>query len=263
MYFEDNSFFGILIQARSNSSRLRGKIFLPLTIQNQTRTVLEWIYFRVQLSQIKKVYLIIPEEDIELREFCIKNKLPFLMGPLEDVRERYIQAGETLNLKYIIRVTADNPFVEPSLIVPTLYHLVKKKLDLFSFIRLPIGVSVEGFTLEALKKNKDSYKENFYREHVSLHIKKNPNQFRFEHLKCKKFENFYKKKLKTIKDKNQYLFFKTTLPRLTLDEALDYETFKEIYPKLNLYFSILDVINLYFSEPELFLRNIHVEQKKY
>ncbi len=263
MFIEDNSSFGILIQARSNSTRLEGKIFLPLTIQNQTKSVLEWIYFRVQLSKIKNLYVIIPEEDLVLIEFCKKHNLSFLTGPLEDVRERYIQTAEFLNLKYIIRVTADNPFVEPSLIIPTFLQLLEKKLDLFSFIGLPLGVSVEGFTLDALKRNKELYQENLYKEHVSLHIKKHPNQFRFEHQIFKKFELYLRKKLLSIKDKNQYIFFKNTLPRLTLDEPLDYETFKEIYPKLNIQFTIFDVMDLFFSKPELFLKNLYVEQKRF
>lgn len=254
---------GILIQARTTSSRLPGKIFLTLTIENETKTILEWIYFRLNFTNLKKIYFVIPEEDKELIKFCKKNEFPFLLGPLNDVRERYIRSAKFLNLKYIIRVTADNPFLEPLLIRPTLKNLIIKKLDLFSFIGLPLGVSTEGFTFDALTRYNDLYNEDFYKEHVSLHIKKNPDKFLFEHQKFMEFEEYYQKKLLEISDINKKEFLKNHLPRLTLDEPLDYETFLEISKRLKIHFTVFDIIDLYFSSTEIFLKNLYVEQRKF
>lgn len=265
MSFLDNYYneSGILIQARSNSSRLPGKIFLTLTIENQTKTILEWIYFRLNFTNLKKIYFVLPEEDQELIKFCKKKEIPFLLGPLDDVRERYIRSAKFLNLKYIIRVTADNPFLEPLLIEPTLKNLITKKLDLFSFIGLPLGVSIEGFTFDALTRYNDQYNEQFYKEHVSLHIKKNPDKFSYEHQKFIEFEKYYQKKLLEVSDPNKKEFFTNHLPRLTLDEQLDYETFLEISKNLKINFTIFDIMDLYFSKTEIFLKNLYVEQRKF
>ncbi|MFN3603575.1 MAG: cytidylyltransferase domain-containing protein [Leptonema sp. (in: bacteria)] len=262
-FWDNNKDTGILIQARSNSTRLPGKIFLPLTIQNTTKSVLEWIYFRLKMSKIDLIYFIIPEDDEGLITFCKNKDLPFLKGPLEDVRERYIQTAKKLKLKYIIRVTSDNPFVEPLLVIPTLKNLIEKKLDLFSYIGFPLGVSIEAFTLDALQKFKQEFNETIHKEHVSLHIKKNPDKFKIEHSYYEDFVKYYQNKISRILDQNLANFYRQNLPRLTLDESLDYETIDLIYKELNLNFTIFDVMDLYFSKPDLFLKNLHVQQKKF
>jgi len=248
----------ILIQARTTSRRLPKKVLLPLTLENQTKSVIEWIYQRLKKTPLPLIFFVIPEEDILLENFLKERNIPFFKGPLEDVRKRYILAAKELNIDIIVRATADNPFVEPELVLPTLEILIKNSLDLFSFIGLPIGVSIEAFTLDALIKGEE-YGELIYKEHVSLHIKKNLDIFKVFHQEYLPFLEYYQQKLNQVKNKNNFNF----MPRLTLDEKEDYEVFKKVYRRLKKDFTIFDVIDLYFDEPELFKGNINVKQRQF
>ncbi len=252
---------GILIQARTTSERLPNKVLLSLEDNNNvSRTVIEWIYERLKLSFFPKIYYIIPHDDDTLKRFLNEKEIPYLTGSLNNVRNRFIKSAEILNINYIVRVTADNPFVEPLLVEPTLMHLIKNNLDLFSFINLPIGVSIEAFTYNALIQGEKQFNDSKYQEHVSLHIKKHPEVFRFEHKDYYPFKIYLSNKMNFLSNqKNEFNI--QPLPRLTMDELDDYEVFKNVYKKLKPFFHIYDVMDLFFEQPELFQNNVHVKQK--
>ncbi len=196
---------GILIQARTTSERLPNKVLLYLKLENITKSVIEWIYIRLKKTNIKKIYYIIPDDDIILQNYIKERSIPYLTGSLNNVRRRYIDCAKKLNIQYIIRVTADNPFIEPELVHPTLQELIGNGLDLFSFTGLPLGVGIEGFTLNALENYKD--KNPIYEEHVSLHIKKHPEYFKVQHKEYSPFIEYYNQKLKNIHSSIEFEFF--------------------------------------------------------
>lgn len=254
---------GILIQARSFSERLPGKVFLPLTSREGiTKSIIEWIYFRLQKTSLP-VYVIIPEEDYALRAFLEEKNLPYKTGDHEDVRKRYIEVAEELDLEIIVRATGDNPFVAYETVLPTIENLISLELDLFSFIKLPLGMAVEAFTLSALKTHVPGYDSPIYREHVSLHIKKNPQHFHVMHWGYRNFLHYFHSKLLEVTSPKEKAFFSSTLPRLTLDQKEDYEVFKNVYPLLPEGFQIYDVMDLYFASPEIFSQNRNVVQRRF
>ncbi len=267
MFFSDSNLFtnredtGILIQARTTSERLPNKVLLSLKLENITKSVIEWIYIRLKKTNIKKIYYIIPDDDIILQNYLKERSIPYLTGSLLNVRKRYIDCAKKLNIQYVIRVTADNPFVEPELVHPTLKELIANKLDLFSFNGLPLGVGVEVFTLNALENYNDN--NPIYEEHVSLHIKKHPEYFKVQHKEYFPFMEYYNQKLKNIRSSIEFEFFQKNLPRLTLDQIEDYKVIQEVYNKLKVDFTIYDVIDLYFEKPYIFMDNLHVQQKKF
>ncbi len=250
MYFLDN--LGVLIQARSSSERLPEKVFLKLQTKDKKMTVLEWIYERLSTSQIKKIYYIVPESDTKIINFLERKKIPFLCGPLLDVRERYRKSAEILELKHIIRATADNPFVEPLIVSDLVENYFKYQCDLFAFKDLPLGAGLEIFSFEAISKNSEQFNEDIFKEHVSLHIKKFKEVFKVVYEKYKPFE-FY------LESKN----YKGILPRLTLDYIEDYKVFATIFPYLNSNFTLYEVMDLFISQPKLFQHNLYVQQRKY
>ncbi|MCS7205167.1 MAG: hypothetical protein NZ853_05680 [Leptospiraceae bacterium] len=253
---------GILIQARSFSERLPKKVYLPLTTKrNTTKSVIEWIYERLSKTQIP-TFVIIPKEDSELKEYLQERRIPYEEGEHHNVRKRYIDIATRLGFFYIVRATADNPFVEPELVIPTLRALIDNQFDLFSFIGLPLGISIEAFTLNALKRRCPEYESEVYQEHVSLHIKKHPEIFRVHHENYKNFQQYYNENLMKLKDEERN-WYQKHLPRLTLDQKEDYDVMKKIYSELEDDFSLYDVIDLYFKKKELFLGNMHVSQRRF
>lgn len=107
---------GILIQARLGSSRLPGKTMLPLT---NNLLVVDAVYQRCKMSNAtSKVVICISNsyKDDGLAEYLGSKKIEFFRGSEENLTLRFYEACKQYNLSSFIRVTGDNPLVDPKLI---------------------------------------------------------------------------------------------------------------------------------------------------
>jgi spore coat polysaccharide biosynthesis protein SpsF len=227
---------GVLIQARSASTRLPGKIYMPIPAQGHP--LLRHVFERMKKADVGPVAFVIPEDDAELRTFLDAAAVTYFTGSHEDVRMRYRDAARALNLDAVVRATADNPCVDADFVMPSLSKLAEG-LDLFSFSGLPLGMGVEVFTRNALEA--DGLDGPEYREHVSLHIK-HDDRFRVRHDP-----------------------FKTPLPahtpRLTVDTAEDLSVVRSVFAALGNNFGVEEVLALFESNPQMFGENAAVEQR--
>lgn len=266
----------VLIQARSRSTRLPGKCFLPIPFRNSTNasadtalksevsakldggeaitpsrefSIVERVFSQVVRSEIPS-YFVIPDDDEDLRRHLIEKKLPFLTGPEHDVRERYRKAATALHLDVIVRATADNPFTDPDHIVLSLNRMKEVGVELFSFTDLPLGVAVEVFTMQALMTDTPEEKE-IHREHVSLHIKHHPERFAVLHETSPVMMSWRRR--------TQY---GGPLPRLTVDERRDYNTLVAVAERLE-EDSLIGLLDLFLAMPGLFEGNRDVEQLRF
>ncbi|MCB1188901.1 MAG: spore coat biosynthesis protein F [Leptospiraceae bacterium] len=239
------------IQARTTSTRLPGKVLLPLP-SNSEEVLLSQIIFRLnKVLPIDKIVLLIPKEDEQLLEFTKKSGVQCFEGDELDVRDRFIRAAELYQADVIIRLTADNPAIDIEHIELLIEAFYTNQADIMSFENLPLGTGVEIFRSAAVKKNPITGILEKHREHVSLHLKEYPEEFRFI-------------KLKPLLDDS--ITSTSHLIRFTVDEKKDYEmvdkVYQILYPK-NPIFGIRDIYNLYKQEPEIFDYNSGVEQKYY
>lgn len=177
---------GIIIQARVGSTRLPGKIFLPL----RKKPVLEHVIERCKQTGLKVIVATpINKEDDLIGEFCKGKNIVCSRGPEEDVLGRYYGCAKENNLDIIIRITSDCPLIEPSIIVKGLELFRKKQADYLSNTltrNFPVGLDFEIFSFDALKKANAQAKKYFEREHVTPYIKENPEKFaliRMPHVK--------------------------------------------------------------------------------
>lgn len=224
----------VLIQARSSSERLPGKVFEEVA----GRPILLHVFERMKAAGAGPVFFVIPEGDERVAAFLEAAGIPFLRGPLDDVRERYRLAARTLGLDGIVRATADNPFLDPQFVRPSLERL-SQGLDLFSFSGLPLGMGVEVFTRAAL--DADGLDGPEYREHVSLHIK-HDSRFRVAH--------------------DPYcdpLPEKT--PRVTVDTPEDLLVVRAVAERLGSDFGAAELMKLYAEDRGLFEPNSRVEHR--
>jgi spore coat polysaccharide biosynthesis protein SpsF (cytidylyltransferase family) len=251
----------VLIQARSRSRRLPGKCFLPFPVipvmqstiiaatGNPLQSMVERVYLQVSRSGIP-AYFVIPENDDDLSRHLSEKGIPFFTGPEEDVRERYRMAAASLGLDLIIRATADNPFTDPEHIVLTLNRMKEVRSDLFSYSGLPLGAAVEVFTRNALFQDIPGEK-GMHREHVSLHIKHDPERFSVVHEESPV--------MMAWRRRTQY---DGPLPRLTVDEQADYDTVYAVACRLRAD-SLTGLLDLFLAEPGLFEGNRDVEQLRF
>ena len=232
----------IFIQARSSSTRLPLKVIKPFTDSNFT--IIDHLHSRIEevISKDKIIFLI-PYNDKPLIDFLKNRNFNYFEGDEDNVRERFVKAGNYYNANKIIRVTGDNPFIDISHLELLIEALLRSSADLVSFSGLPIGMGAEGFTLSSISLNFNF--KDYHNEHVSLHIKENPNDFNF--VRLKPLVEIDNEILKNI--------------RVTIDEEFDFEVCKNIYYNINdLYFGISDLIELYIKNPNLFLANKEVKQ---
>lgn len=237
----------VVIQARLSSSRLPKKVLEKIG----EASILEHIFARLNcIFPKEQIYFAIPEMETELETYLQSKNWNYQLGSLEDVRSRFLRIAKNTNAKGIIRYTGDNPFVD----LNHLGHLVEvwihsrmnsKTYDLISFVGLPLGMGTELFSFHALSQTK--FAEERHKEHVSLHIKENPEEFSILRIPYE------------LNSASQKI-------RLTIDQKEDLEQCRIIFEKLaheNPFFGVKEVLELYESKPEIFTKNYFVEQLKF
>jgi spore coat polysaccharide biosynthesis protein SpsF len=236
--------FFAFIQARTNSTRLNSKVLKKIG----NKEILLHIHERIsKVIPFQRIIFLIPEGDEKLKSFFIENNLNYFEGSETDVLDRFIRAAKKYNAEYILRLTGDNPFIDIEYIeaLVDFYHYAD--IDIASFKNLPLGMGVEAFKFSSIQKIPALGLKEEYKEHVSLHLKQNP-EFEFY-----KLDPFFNQDVADICSKI----------RVSVDEENDFEVCEKIYSKLstkNPLFGINEIVELYKKEPELFQINQAVKQ---
>jgi len=236
-FLEDK--IGIIIQARMGSARLPGKVLLDLA----NKPVLQHVVERCQKSNVDEVIVATTtnKKDEKIVEFCKKNNFKFFRGSEEDVLDRYYECAKKFELTQIIRITADCPFVDPTIInkLIKLYNTGKYDYVIIDTNTFPRGFDGEIFSWNILKKIKKNAKIKKEKEHVTIHIRNNKSQYNIASLKNKK--NF------------AYM-------RLTLDTKEDYKLLKILSSKIENP-SFQNIVKYLEANPSLMEINKNIIQK--
>ena len=138
------------IQCRYSSKRLPGKAMLPIL----STTLLGATILRSISTKLDTYVLTSTEETDDVianyaSNFKIKN---VIRGPLDNVQERYRKLAKKSKAKYIIRVTADNPFTDSFAILELLKYSIYLKSNYcrFSDLEIPTGFHSECFKSDQL-----------------------------------------------------------------------------------------------------------------
>ena len=213
---------GIIIQARTGSKRLPQKMILPFY---KEMGILETILIRLIKAKLNVPIILATThnpKDSCLKDIAKKHGITVFRGNEENVLERFIKAAEAYNIQKIIRICADNPFLD----IPALKYQIddfsSKKGDYWCYckhdytptIKTHYGFWAEGVTLKALNQINALSNEKLYQEHVTNYIYSNPKKFTIH------FETIDKE----IETTNKI--------RLTVDTKNDFENAKEIYSEL-------------------------------
>jgi len=229
-----------IVQARMSSSRLPGKVLLPLS----DKPVLEHVFER--LSYCKKIDKIVVatsnyESDNPIVDFCNKKKISFFRGSLNDVLDRYYKSAIFYNADTIVRITADCPVIDPVIVDAVISGFLSGEFDYYGLGgEFPDGLDCTVFSFNAIEKAWKEAKLKSDREHVGPYIENNPNIFRSGTLD----------------------FFKgLSHHRWTLDEPHDYKLLSIIFE--NLYrekspFLTHEILQFIQNNPDLSLINSQI-----
>jgi len=199
-----------IIQARMGSTRLPGKVLLPLgdtTVLGHTVR---------QVKKAKKIGRVIvatsiDQSDDEIEWYCKENDIEVTRGSLQDVLDRYYQAAKARGAEHVARITADCPLIDPAVIDRVAGEYETSRCDYISTGRIkttfPDGMDIEIFSFAALETAWKEAKFPSEREHVTPFIWNHGEHFR------------------VIEVKNGS---DLSAVRLTLDEDRDYAVIKEI-----------------------------------
>jgi spore coat polysaccharide biosynthesis protein SpsF len=173
----------IFIQARMGSRRFPGKVLALLDgkplIQHIADTAIE-----SGICEASDVFALtsLEKSDDAIEEFCRTLGLGFYRGPLEDVLGRFAGCAKIHGGKWIVRLTADSPFL-PLNLLSFLPQVLEShtRCDLVTTTHhrtLPKGMNLEVLraeTLLSLAESNDLAPED--REHVTRFIHRNLDLF--------------------------------------------------------------------------------------
>ena len=162
----------LIVQARMKSSRLPGKVLLPL----RGKPMLDWVITRASRSEVIDECIVATttdEADDPIGTWCGEHGVQVYRGSHFDVLDRYYQAALQTDADVIIRVTADCPLIDAKVIDQLFAFYQKEEAD-FAANRLPppwhrtypIGLDTEIVSMAMLKKAWAEAGEKFEREHV-------------------------------------------------------------------------------------------------
>lgn len=237
-----------IIQARMGSTRLPGKVLMPLA----GKPVLWHIVHRLRKCRTVDVVAIATSTGIQddpLATWATEAGIPLVRGPEDNVLERYLLAAHQLSADIVVRVTGDAPFIDPLLIDHMIELLIAENADYCT--EQPGVVSIhEGFaplTLTALEKiGREAGSDPAGREHVDGFIKKYPERFRIVHVPIPEEHHI-------------------AGTRVSVDTPADLEFLNLLYRELDAEAGELDVadaVALLRHRPELLAINAHVRQKE-
>lgn len=233
---------GFIIQARLKSERLPGKVLLPLPFPDG-KSMLELIINQIRgLSHpVIVATSTLPENDL-LEQFCRENNIECFRGSENNVLSRYTNLQKSWHFDHIVRLTADNPFIDLETLSDFIDFHVDGGYDYSSSRGLPLGMNFEIFKGEALLSSEEFVIGDGDTEHVTKALKRES---------CFSIGDFYVPSgLESI--------------RLTVDTVQDYMTaslLKSLGDKKNLSAGLELVKYAASSYPWIFTGNCEIYQK--
>jgi spore coat polysaccharide biosynthesis protein SpsF len=212
---------GIIIQARTGSTRLPRKMLLPF---HKGKSILELLIDRIQLADLHVPIILATTTnniDNELISIVENKGIYIFRGSENDVLSRFISAAQEYSIDKIIRICADNPFLDIIDLNKQIQDFRNSSYDYWCYslesgtpsIITHYGFWGEGVTLSALKIIAESTNDTKFHEHVTNFIYTNEKLF-----------SLYKKQIPKGIERVKL--------RLTIDTIIDFEIASQIYSKM-------------------------------
>ena len=219
-----------IIQARMSSTRLPGKVMLPILGKPLLIRMLE----RVQAAKFIGRLVVATstnKDDDEIENICSNENIFCFRGHLTDLLDRHYQVAKLYNADAVVKIPSDCPLIDPSVIDRVLDHYVKSdKFDLVSNLHpatYPDGNDVEIMSFSALECAwKDAVKD-YEREHTTPFIWEHDDHFAIGNVEWETGLDY------------------SASHRWTIDFPEDYEFIRKVYEELypeNKAFGLTDIL---------------------
>jgi spore coat polysaccharide biosynthesis protein SpsF len=164
------------------SSRFPGKMLAKLG----PFTIIEWVLMRVKKANMLDEVLLatsdLPRDDV-LVNIADQCNVSVYRGSESDVLKRFANAATKTKAETVIRVCADNPFIDPDEINRLVTFFESKDCDYACNHQNRLdsnyadGFGAEIFSFNILQKVNFLAKDSRHREHITLYLWENKNSF--------------------------------------------------------------------------------------
>lgn len=172
------------IEARMTSSRLPGKVLMPAAGKSMLYHLVSRLRKVPSVNEIVLATTTNRTDDV-LVEFAKTEGIACFRGSEDDVMSRVIGAAESVKADVIVEITGDCPIIDPEVIEQTIQMFLHNPCDYASNVVVrsyPIGMDTQVYRLDALKRSFLMTDSPLDREHVTRHIRQNPELFKLIHL---------------------------------------------------------------------------------
>lgn len=233
-----------IVQARSSSSRLPGKVLKQILGKPMIVHELE------RLKRSKRIDKIVlatsrEESDDDLTDIVAASGVKVYRGSLDDVLDRYYQCAKQYQPTHVVRITGDCPVIDWRIVDTVIEkHLAEENDDTVTTERFPDGLDTEIVRFSALER---AWKEAFLpseREHVTPFIKNHAELFKLGQMDCEQDLSHM---------------------RWTVDEPQDFEFIRQVYKALypsNANFGMQEILRLLEQKPEMCKINQNIQRNE-
>lgn len=236
------------IEARMTSSRLPGKVLMPLSGQPALKRLVDRLKKSKYLDEIV-VATTVNKADDPIVELAKKENVKHFRGSELDVLKRVLDAAKSVKGDIIIEITGDCPLINAELVDQGIQEYFSKNTDYISNFLKPgysAGLNVQVFSVKTLSEVDKLTNDPIDRVHVSYYIYNHPEKFKISGW-----------------EPTQDCYLPEA--RITLDEKADYDLINLIFEKLlpkDEYFKTADIVDFLKKNPNLMEINKHVRQKR-
>jgi spore coat polysaccharide biosynthesis protein SpsF len=237
-----------IIEARMSSSRLPGKILLPVLGEPLLALLIERLK---RVPSLDKIVVATTSNvtDDPVEDLAFRIGVGCFRGSEEDVLSRVLLAAKQYSCDVIVEITGDCPLIDPEIVdnLIRIYHA--NNYDYVSNVlkpTFPNGMDTQVFSTATLERVASLTDDPVDHEHVSLYIYEHPEIFSLFNLESNLPEKYWNL-------------------RLTVDTQEDFELIKIIYESLypkNPAFVLSDILEFLIQREELLNLNRHIQQKK-
>lgn len=169
-----------ILQARVSSSRLPGKVLLPILGEPMLFRQIERIHRAKRIEQLVVATSTDASDDVLASE-CATRGIYCFRGSLDDVLDRYYHAALGFQPANVVRLTGDCPLTDPELIDRVIGFHLQGAYDFVSNAinpTFPDGLDAVIFRFHILEQAWREARLPSEREHVSLFMKNRPERYR-------------------------------------------------------------------------------------
>jgi spore coat polysaccharide biosynthesis protein SpsF len=230
-----------VIQARTGSSRLPGKVLLPLAGKPLLVRMVQRV-MRASYTGTVVVATTTESEDDPIESICHENGWNIYRGHPTDLLDRHYQAAKLFQADAVVKIPSDCPLIDPAIIDKVLSVYLNNHPDVDFVSNLHPATYPDGNDVEVMKFSvlETAWKEAtlpMEREHTTPFIWERPERFKLLNVSWETGWNY------------------SMSHRFTIDYPEDYQFISRVYDELfesNPTFGLNDILTLLHSKPEIF-----------